>query len=117
MLTTLDNLLKTDKKLQIDLCGTNLILVKSVGCAHCGRQMPIYEPISRYVPERLHCERCEDTCMHSYESDVPIIKTLTTYSFSSPERVLNSTLNELGMLWGTTLSVIDHNGQVYKVVL
>ena len=117
LLTALDSLLKTDKKLQIDLCGTKMILVKSVACAHCGKQIPIYEPLSLYVPELLRCERCIDTCVHSYEIDEPTVKTIAKYSFASPKRVLQLTLNELGILMGTLLSVVDSNGQKYKVML
>ena len=115
LLIRLDELLKTEKMLQIDLRGTPYVLVKSVACAHCGKQIPICEPLSRYVPEPFRCERCIDTCVHSYEIDEPTVKTITKYSFASPKRVLQLTLNELGILMGTLLSVVDSNGQKYKV--
>ena len=117
LLVAIDNLLKTNKKLQIDLVASKIILVKSVLCAHCGRQIPIYEPLSKYVPVSLRCGKCEDTCVHSYESSEPIIKTITKYSFSFSKTVLNSTLKKLGILPGTELSVLDHDGKIHKIVL
>ena len=117
LLNALDDLMKTDKTLQIDLRGTKNILVKSSECVHCGRQIPVYTPLSRYNNEALRCNHCEQVCVHSYESDRPIIKTITQYSFKSPPKILCLTLEELGLFNNSVLSVIDRFGNKYEVLL
>ena len=113
----LDKTLESDGQVTIDLRGTNMEFVKSADCVHCGRSIPIYQPISRYSPAPLRCERCEEICQHSWEADESFINTITKYSLSSPAELLLRTLIDLGFESGQDFSVVDHKGNVHKATI
>ncbi|MBQ7379134.1 MAG: hypothetical protein IJW70_05575 [Clostridia bacterium] len=117
LLNCLVDLFEGDKKVQIDLRETNLILVKSVACAHCGKSIPIYKPLSSYVPENVRCERCMDICSHASDSDEPIVKTVTNYSLRASKKILDTKLAVLGIVPGVSFRVSDQNGKEIWVVL
>ena len=117
LLTYLNELLQAHKKVQIDLVGTDMIFVRSVGCMHCGRAIPVFLPLARYKPALMPCSRCEYTCAHATDADVPIIKTVTQYSLRSSPQLLCMTLEELGFLPNTEFGVIDREGTKYRAML
>ena len=117
LLLDLDDALQGNQRIQIDLRGTDLILVESIACAHCGKQIPIYAPLSGCDLQPMRCAQCEDICVHSYESQEPILKTVTAYSFQTPKKILSLPLAALGFSQETVLSVIDQNGKTHQVKL
>lgn len=116
-LIEIDNVLKTEKKLKIDLRGTDLLLVKNVRCVHCMKAIPTYIPIAKYTPDAYRCAKCEDTCAHSYDAVESPTDIVASYSYASSQKVLSMPLTRLGLVPNNKLSVLDEQDIIHTVTL
>ncbi|MBQ8432330.1 MAG: hypothetical protein IJX28_05555 [Clostridia bacterium] len=118
LLLFLDQTLNTKGKVIIDVKGTDMELVRSAGCVHCGRSIPIDLPKKQYsmtLAER--CGQCAETVAHSYDADISFYKFTTQYSLKAARRVLSTPLRALWFDYQKEFLALGCDGIVHRCVL